>query len=128
MTAYASRFAMTIGALLLAAAASGCGGEEPKTSAPESSPAAAAPAAVQPPEGKKEFVLRGKVESVDTAARTMSVNHENVEGWMAAMTMTYKADRPEMVDKIKAGDQITAKVYEGDFTTLYDIQVAPAAH
>ena len=27
--------------------------------------------------------------------------------------------------KVKAGDQITAKVYDGDFKTLHDVQVVP---
>ena len=46
---------------------------------------------------------------------------------MSAMTMTYSADKPDVYDTVKPGDQITAKVYEGDFRTLYDIQVVPKA-
>ena len=42
---------------------------------------------------------------------------------MSAMTMTYSADKPDVYDKVKAGDQITAKVYDGDFATLHDVQV-----
>jgi hypothetical protein len=29
--------------------------------------------------------------------------------------------------KLKVGDQITAKVYEGDFMVLHDVQVVPAS-
>jgi len=53
----------------------------------------------------------------------LMVNGENVEGWMSPMTMQYSADRPDVYDKVKVGDQITAKVYDGDFSTLYDVQV-----
>jgi formylmethanofuran dehydrogenase subunit C len=54
---------------------------------------------------------------------TLMVNGENVEGWMSAMTMQYSADKPDVYDKVKVGDQITAKVYDGDFATLHDVQV-----
>ena len=75
--------------------------------------------------GKKEYVFRGKVESIDTKTKTMSVNGENVQGWMPAMTMTYGVDKEDAITHVKVGDQITAKVREGDFKTLYDVQVVP---
>jgi Cu/Ag efflux protein CusF len=83
------------------------------------------PAAHAQQGGKKEYVFRGKVEKVDTKAKTLIVNGENVQGWMAAMTMTYGVDKEDVVNHVKAGDQITAKVHEGDFKTLYDVQVVP---
>jgi Cu/Ag efflux protein CusF len=55
----------------------------------------------------------------------MAVNGENVQGWMPAMTMTYGVDKEDVVTHVKVGDQITAKVYEGDFKTLYDVKVVP---
>ena len=76
--------------------------------------------------GKKEHAFRGKVEKVDAKAKTLTVNGENVEGWMGAMTMSYAVDKEEVITKVKPGDQITAKVYDGDFKTLHDVQVIPA--
>jgi Cu/Ag efflux protein CusF len=75
--------------------------------------------------GKKEHVFRGKVEGVDTKAKTLNVNGENVEGWMAAMTMIYTVDKEDVINHVKVGDQITAKVYDGDFKTLHDVKVVP---
>ena len=86
----------------------------------------AASASAQPA-GKKEYQFKGKVEKVDAKAKTLSVAGENVPGWMAAMTMVYKADKEDALKSVKVGDQITAKVYEGDFATLYDIKVVPPA-
>ena len=73
---------------------------------------------------KKAHTFRGKVEKVDAQSKTMVVNGEAVEGWMAAMTMTYVVDKDDVFKTVKAGDQITAKVYDGDFT-LHEVQVAP---
>jgi len=75
--------------------------------------------------GKKEHAFRGNVEKIDTKAKTLTVNGENVEGWMGAMTMSYAVDKADVIDKIKVGDQITAKVYDGDFKVLHDVQVVP---
>jgi Cu/Ag efflux protein CusF len=75
--------------------------------------------------GKKEYTFRGKVEKVDTKAKTLTVDGENVQGWMSAMTMTYGVDKEDVINHVKIGDQITAKVYDGDVKTLYDVKVVP---
>jgi Cu/Ag efflux protein CusF len=45
---------------------------------------------------------------------------------MDAMTMNYVPDKEDVLKKVKVGDEITAKVYDGDFRTLHDVQVVPA--
>ena len=75
------------------------------------------------PAGKKSYVLQGKVEQVNAATKRLTVSHDNVEGWMGGMTMAYALDKAEeVVTRVKVGDQISAKVYEGDYT-LYEVQV-----
>jgi len=76
-----------------------------------------------PPAGKKEHVFNGKVEKVDLANKTFTVKGQKVEGWMDAMTMNYAPDKEDVLKKVKVGDEITAKVYDGDFRTLHDVQV-----
>jgi Cu/Ag efflux protein CusF len=73
----------------------------------------------------KSYVFRGKVEKIDTKTKTLTVNGENVPGWMSAMTMTYSADKDDVVTRVKVGDEITATVYDGDFKVLHDVKVVP---
>ena len=75
--------------------------------------------------GKKEFVFKGTVEKVDASAKSISVKNENIPGWMNSMSMSYTVDKPEVLKNVKPGDQVTAKVFEGDFKVLYDLKVVP---
>ena len=77
----------------------------------------------QQPKGKP-LTLKGKV--TDVSKDRLTVEHGNVEGFMAAMTMPYKVDKPDVLAKVKKGDQIEATVYADDFT-LYDVKVVPPA-
>jgi len=72
----------------------------------------------------KSHTLEGKVEAVQTDRLT--VNHGKVEGYMDAMTMPYKVDKPDILKTVKVGDRISATVYDGDYT-LYDVHVVPPA-
>jgi Cu/Ag efflux protein CusF len=83
-----------------------------------------APFAAAQQTAKKSYMFKGKVESV--GPRTVTVANEKIEGWMEAMTMAYPVDKPEILKTIKAGDQITATVYDGD-SMLHDVRVVPPA-
>lgn len=74
---------------------------------------------------KKAHIFHGKVEKVNQSTKSLTVNGEKVEGWMAAMTMDYKVDDPAILNKLRAGDRISATVYDGDYS-LHKVRVEPA--
>ena len=73
-------------------------------------------------DSKKAYTFHGRVEKVNRKSGTLTVNGEEVEGWMPAMTMQYRVDNPTVLTGIKAGVQIEATVYERDLT-LHDVKV-----
>jgi Cu/Ag efflux protein CusF len=73
-------------------------------------------------DSRKSYTFPGTVEKVNRKSGTLTVNGEEVEGWMAAMTMQYRVDNPAVLKGIKAGTQIEATVYERDLT-LHDVKV-----
>lgn len=113
------------GAVLVAGLViSGCGQpSDPATEQPAPGPAERTSATVPHP-ATAEHAFTGKVEAVDPAAGTVSVNNEPIEGWMASMTMTYAVNQPDVLGSVKVGDTVSAKVYDGDYRMLYDVQVA----
>ena len=88
---------------------------------PESEPGAGSAAcdqrssrAAQPAAPPKEYTLVGEIVSVDKEAKKATIKHEKIEGYMGAMTMSYPIPEQEDLDKIKAGDRITATVYDSE--------------
>jgi len=75
------------------------------------------------PSGKKSYVFKGTVESVDAGAKKLTVKNEKIEGWMDAMSMKYELDNPDVLKQLKAGDHIEATVYDGDYK-LYKVHKA----
>ena len=56
----------------------------------------------------REYPVKGQILSVDTAKQEVLVNHENIPGFMAAMTMPYKVKEPELLEGKRSGDLFTA--------------------
>jgi outer membrane protein, heavy metal efflux system len=75
-------------------------------------------------DSRKSFSFLGKVEAVDLKTKRLTITNEPIEGWMGTMTMGYAVSNEDVLNRVKAGDRVTARVYEGDFR-LYDVQVAP---
>jgi Cu/Ag efflux protein CusF len=62
----------------------------------------------------KHYKMQGTVKSVDTKDHKLTVQHGDIPGFMAAMTMAYPAGKTEDISKIAPGDQIQADVAVSD--------------
>jgi len=94
-------------------------------------PAGSAVVEQKPAAAPREYKLEGEIVSVDKDNKVAVINHGPIEGYMAAMTMPYPVPDATDLDKIKAGDHITATVYDSEAEARYwvgNIQVgAPPA-
>ena len=58
----------------------------------------------------KRYNLRGQVVAKNVAANEITVQHDEIPGFMAAMTMPYKVKDPATVQEVEPGDKIAAEV------------------
>ena len=56
------------------------------------------------------FTLQGQVQSLDTPRKLVVVKHEEIKGFMPAMTMPYEVDAPKLMDGLAPGDLINASL------------------
>ena len=64
--------------------------------------------------GQKVYELRGKIVSRDRGENTLKIDHEEIKGFMEAMTMDYSV-RGAKVDQLPAdGSKIVAKLHVVD--------------
>lgn len=59
---------------------------------------------------QREYTVQGQVLSVAPDRKQATVDHEEIKGFMAAMTMPYDIHDPKQLDGIAPGDLINAKL------------------
>jgi protein SCO1/2 len=60
------------------------------------------------PSSERRFTLQGQVQSIDAASRQMVVKHEEIKGFMPAMTMPYDVEDAGALAGLAPGDLITS--------------------
>lgn len=58
----------------------------------------------------KHYALRGRVISKDVSAQQITVDNEDIPGFMPAMTMPYPVKDPQGLNAVQPGDKISADV------------------
>lgn len=66
------------------------------------------------PAEQERYEIKGKVISVDRAKGEVALNHEEVKGYMAAMTMDFPVRDAEALKVMEPGDQVQAFLVIGD--------------
>jgi protein SCO1 len=89
------------------------------------------PAQPEQSSGPHKFSMHGRVVAIDKDKKQVTVDHDEIPGFMMAMTMGYSVKAPTMLDSLTPDDVITADVMvNGDDVWLENIVVvkkAPAA-
>src|SRR5437016_8953641 len=70
---------------------------------------------------EKRYPLKGKVVAVDKTDRTATIAHEDIAGYMPAMTMPFKIKNDADLEMVKPGDQVTATLVVDDLSSWVEI-------
>src|SRR5207253_8439024 len=70
---------------------------------------------------EKRYDIKGKVVAVDKNDRTATIFHEDIVGYMPAMTMPFKIKNDADLEMIKPGDQITGTLVVDDLSSWIEI-------
>ena len=82
----------------------------------------------QPDASVKRYQLTGRVTAVDKPNKSLTVDGDEIPGFMSAMQMPYDVKDPSLMDKLSPGDKISADVVvKGDNSWLENIKVTRPA-
>lgn len=70
---------------------------------------------------EKRYPLKGKVLAVNQAERTATIKHEEIPGYMPAMTMPFKIKNDADLQMIKAGDEVSANLVVTDVDSWLEV-------
>src|SRR5438128_3281750 len=70
---------------------------------------------------EKRYTIKGKVIAVDKNDRTATIAHEDIAGYMPAMTMPFKIKNDADLEMMKPGDQITGTLVVADLSSWVEI-------
>ena len=59
---------------------------------------------------RRTFTLQGQVQSLDAPRKLVVVKHEEIKGFMPAMTMPYEVEEAKALDSLAPGDLINAQL------------------
>src|SRR6266478_1276631 len=70
---------------------------------------------------EKRYPIKGKVIAVDKTDRTVTIAHEDINGYMPAMTMPFKIKNDADLEMVKPGDQVTGTLVVDGLSSWVEI-------
>jgi len=70
---------------------------------------------MNPGDGGRTYQGRGSIIQVDQEDKKVTLRHEDVEGVLPAMTMDYEVGSPELLQGLKAGDEVRFQLSPAGF-------------
>jgi protein SCO1/2 len=70
---------------------------------------------------EKRYDLKGKVVEVNKLEHTATIAHEDIKGYMPAMTMPFKIRDDRDLEMLKAGDQVTGTLVVDDVSSWVEV-------
>src|SRR5215207_8158448 len=64
----------------------------------------------------RQYELRGQILAIDAARKEVLIKHENIKGFMPAMTMPFTVKDDQLLSGREPGDLVTATLVVGDTT------------
>jgi Cu/Ag efflux protein CusF len=122
------RIAAAMAAAVLMAA---CGGMQDEKAAPAAGQSAQPAQTAQTTEANqaKRYHLTGKIVAVKAPENALTIDGQDVPGFMSAMTMDYSVKSAQSLEGLNAGDEISADIVvpEGGTAYLENIMVTKKA-
>ena len=70
---------------------------------------------------EKRYDLKGKVVAVDKTDRSVTISHQDIVGYMPAMTMPFKIKNDTDLEMLAPGDEVTGKLVVDDLSSWVEI-------
>ncbi|PYS57881.1 MAG: redoxin, partial [Acidobacteria bacterium] len=75
----------------------------------------------RPSANEKRYPINGKVIAVNKTDRTATIEHEDIVGYMPAMTMPFRIKNDADLEMMKPGDQVTGSLVVNDTSSWVEI-------
>jgi Cu/Ag efflux protein CusF len=71
----------------------------------------------------KQYPIKGKVMSIDTAKPAVKLDHEDIPGLMKGMQMTFDVSDARLLEGLKAGDEVQGQLrVDGDKHVITELK------
>jgi Cu(I)/Ag(I) efflux system periplasmic protein CusF len=95
---FGTSFLVSLGLLLCLAPAPACSKTQEQTAQARATSSSAP---------RQTYSTRGKVRAIGERKNNITIAHEDIPGYMKAMTMMFEVDKPDLLNDIKVDDQVS---------------------